>query len=99
MHHRPLDEGFLRVAFREQFGLDWVQPAADTLVKERRSMARRKAAIHQGALRLGNCRWRHTLPDDPAHDALGDAIACAGLFIAQCRHVSCRGPSGGKCLS
>lgn len=99
MHHRPLDEGFLRVAFREQFGLEWVHPAADTLERERRRMARQEAGIHQGALRLGNCRRRYNLPDYPAHNALDDAIACAELFIAQARHASRTGPRVGQCLS
>ncbi|TVP56395.1 MAG: hypothetical protein EA349_08120 [Halomonadaceae bacterium] len=99
MHHKPLDEGFLKLAFQEQFGLDWVQPAADTLALERRRMARREAGIHQGALRLGSCRRRYRLPDYPAHNALDDAIACAELFIAQARHVSAAGPRVSQCLS
>lgn len=99
MHHKPLDEGFLKVAFREEFGLDWVQPGADTLAIERRRMARREAGIHRGALRLGSCRRRYQLPDYPAHNALDDAISCAELFIAQARHVSEAGPRVGQCLS
>ena len=39
------------------------------------------------AYRLASCRARYGLPEYSAHDALTDAIACAELFLAQCRQL------------
>ncbi len=98
VHHRPLDEGFLRVAYQEQFGFPWILPMADTLALERRRLSRRQEGIRKGALRLTECRRRYNLPDYPVHNALTDAISCAELFMAWARHFGGRGPKVGDCL-
>lgn len=98
VHHRPLDEGFLRIAYQERFGLPWAQPMADTLALEKGRLSRRPEGIRKGALRLDACRRRYGLPSYPVHNALIDAIACAELFIAWARHFGGRGPAVRDCL-
>lgn len=46
------------------------------------------------AYRLANCRARYGLPEYRAHDALTDAIACAELFLAQCKRLGPRATLG-----
>jgi DNA polymerase-3 subunit epsilon len=83
-HHAPFETGFLRAAWR---GLGEEPPpltAVCTLRLQRRVLAR--AGVHQpprGALRLWQARARFGLPAVRAHDALGDALACAELYLAQ----------------
>ena len=44
-----------------------------------------------GALRLDTLRRNHNLPPFRAHNALSDAIAASGLFLAQ---IAKRDPKG-----
>lgn len=99
MHHAPLDTGFLRAAFREQFGMDWVQPTADTLVLEKKRMFQREQTLPGNVLRLNRCRERYGLPETGAHNALEDALGCAELFMAWARHYGGNGPRVRDCLS
>ena len=98
VHHRPLDEGFLRLAYEEQFGFPFTLAMADTLALEKKRLSRRPEGIRKGALRLTECRRRYNLPDYPVHNALTDAISCAELFIAWARHFGGRGPAVRDCL-
>jgi DNA polymerase-3 subunit epsilon len=83
-HHAPFETGFLRAAWR---GVGQQPPpltAVCTLRLQRRVLAR--AGIHEpprGALRLWQARARFGLPAVRAHDALGDALASAELYLAQ----------------
>ncbi|WP_077530342.1 exonuclease domain-containing protein, partial [Vreelandella utahensis] len=86
MHHAPLDTGFLRAAYREQFGMDWFQPTADTLVLEKKRLFQREQTMPGNVLRLNRCRERYGLPETTAHNALEDALACGELFMAWARH-------------
>ena len=98
VHHRPMDEGFLHAAYREQFGVDWVHPLADTLALEKRRLMRRNTSLPEGSFRLGECRRRYGLPEYPAHNALQDAIACAEVFMAWAQHHERQGPTIRQCL-
>lgn len=83
-HHAAFETGFLRAAHRD-LGLPAPElPAVCTLRLQRRVLAR--AGVHEpprGALRLWQARARFGLPAVRAHDALGDALACAELYLAQ----------------
>jgi len=98
VHHRPMDEAFLRTAFQETFGLDWVHPFADTLALEKHRLLNSNSALPQGSFRLAECRRRYHLPEYQAHNALQDALACAELFLAWAQHYSHQGPSVRQCL-
>ena len=99
MHHAPLDTGFLRSALKEEFGVDWFHPTADTLELERKRLFQREQNMPQDSLRLNTCRERHSLPRTQAHDALEDALATAELFLAWANHYGRRGPRVRDCLS
>ncbi len=53
-----------------------------TLALQRRLLTRH-GEVPRGALRLWRARERHGLPAVKAHDALGDALACAELYLAE----------------
>ena len=48
--------------------------------------------VRPGDLRLWSARERHGLPVTTAHDALGDALACAELYLAQTAELIASGP-------
>jgi DNA polymerase-3 subunit epsilon len=50
-------------------------------------LSRRGVTPRDGALRLGALRAQYHLPDHALHDALGDAIATAELFLAMAAHA------------
>lgn len=83
-HHAPFDVRFLAAAseaLREDLR---GTPVVCTLRLQRRLLTRRgEEELPRGALRLWQSRRRFGLPDVPAHDALGDALACAELYLAQ----------------
>ncbi|XOZ32132.1 exonuclease domain-containing protein [Halomonadaceae bacterium KBTZ08] len=99
MHHAPLDTGFLRAAYREQFGMDWFQPTADTLRLEKKRLFQREQTLPRNTLRLDRCRERYGLPAINAHNALEDALACGELFMAWARHYGGDGPRVRHCIS
>lgn len=90
-HHAAFELGFLRDAYR---GLGEEPPALTavcTLRLQRRVLA--AAGVHEpprGALRLWQSRARFGLPAVRAHDALGDALACAELYLAQTAELGAR---------
>jgi DNA polymerase-3 subunit epsilon len=67
-------------------------PVVDTLQLARRRCAREGRDPERGELRLDALRRHHNLPRHDMHDALGDAIAAAELFLAQVETVSEGGP-------
>lgn len=82
-HHAPFDLAFLRAAFRSVGEEPPAFPVVCTLDLQRRVLARRGQELTPGALRLWRARERFGLAAAPAHDALGDALACAELYLAQ----------------
>ncbi len=83
-HHAPFDVGFLRSAFREVGERAPRVPIVCTLTLQKRLL--RADALDrwpEGALKLWVARERYGLPTGRAHDALGDAVACAELYLGQ----------------
>ncbi|SDZ85578.1 exonuclease domain-containing protein [Microbulbifer marinus] len=81
-HNAQLDMGFLNRACKSLWGAPLLMPVEDTMQLESRRLLNSHQAIPTGALRLFQCRRRYGLPDVAAHDALGDAIATAELWLA-----------------
>ena len=48
--------------------------------------------VRPGDLRLWRARKRYGLPVTKSHDALGDALACAELYLAQTAELGVSGP-------
>ncbi|HDP89947.1 MAG TPA: 3'-5' exonuclease, partial [Thioalkalivibrio sp.] len=82
-HHARIELRFIDAACRRVFGNGIVIPAIDTEWLARRRFERRNQAFKPKDLGLANVRSRYNLPIHQAHDALGDAIATAELFLAQ----------------
>lgn len=83
-HHAAFETGFLSAAYRSLGEEPPPMTAICTVRLQRRVLAR--AGVHEpprGALRLWQARARFGLPAARAHDALGDALACAELYLAQ----------------
>jgi len=83
-HHAGFELGFLRDAYSAVGEEPPDLTAVCTLRLQRRVLA--AAGVHEpprGALRLWQARARFGLPAVRAHDALGDALACAELYLAQ----------------
>lgn len=81
-HHAPFELAFLEAATRAEGQPPIRPPDVCTLELQRRLLAHQGEVPH-GALRLWRARARHGLPVTKAHDALGDALACAELYLAQ----------------
>ena len=92
-HHAPMDVGFLETAHRSVGESPPVVPVVCTLRLERRSLTRGGAELTPGALRLWRSRRRRGLPTVRAHDALGDAVAAAELYLAQVAELEASGRS------
>ncbi len=83
-HHATFDLGFLQAAFREAGERMPRVPVVCTLALHKRLL--RADALPEwpaGALRLWTARERYGLPAGRPHDALGDALACAELYLGQ----------------
>lgn len=86
VHHRRLDVGFLRSAYR-RVGMSWPSPqvvdTVDLLTRaQRRSVVRDPhLPADLPVLNLTAARREYGLPDYQAHDALCDAIAAGELFL------------------
>ena len=85
LHHAPLDLGYLRRAYRA-CPLPWPRPrVVDTLdLVLAREHRRQRFHPHPEppATALPEARRALGLPPHEAHDALGDALATAELFLA-----------------
>lgn len=81
-HHAGFDRAFLDAAFRAVGEPPLRSYDVCTLELQRRLLSRH-GEIPRGALRLWRARERYGLPVTKAHDALGDALACAELYLAQ----------------
>ena len=90
-HHAPIELGFLGQACKRCFGAQLQIPTVDTLVLALRDIRRSGEPMKAGALRLDTLRRNHNLPPFRAHNALSDAIAASGLFLAQ---IAKRDPKG-----
>ncbi|MCC9620279.1 DNA polymerase III subunit epsilon [Thalassospira sp. MA62] len=90
-HHAPIELGFLGQACKRAFGAPLQIPTVDTLVLALRDIHRAGQPMKPGALKLDTLRRSHNLPRFRAHNALSDAIAASGLFLAQ---VAKRDPKG-----
>jgi DNA polymerase-3 subunit epsilon len=86
VHHRRLDVGFLRNAYR-RVGMSWPSPqvvdTVDLLTRAQRRLAVRDPHLPADlpALNLTAARREYGLPDHQVHDALCDAIAAGELFL------------------
>ncbi|MEQ8967663.1 MAG: exonuclease domain-containing protein [Azospirillaceae bacterium] len=92
-HHAPMEQRFLGAACRRHYGCPLAVPFIDTLALERRSFARRGRVPGDGDLRLPAARARRGLPRYRLHHALGDALACAELFLAQATAIGGKRPA------
>jgi DNA polymerase-3 subunit epsilon len=81
-HNAQLDMGFINKVARSLWGAPVLAPVVDTLQLERKRLMQRTEAIRSGDLRLFQCRLRYGLPEIALHDALGDALATAELWLA-----------------
>ena len=90
-HHAPFELAFLDAAFRSVGEAPALPPAVCTLELQRRLLDRH-GEVGPGELRLWTARARHGRPGTAAHDALGDALACAELYLAQAAELGVSGP-------
>lgn len=83
-HHAAFEVAFLRAAYRAA-GLEPPDPPAVCTLRLQRRLQRVAgvSAPPPESLRLWRSRARFGLPVVPVHDALGDALACAELYLAQ----------------
>lgn len=82
-HYAPFDVRFLDAALRSAGRHPLRVPVVCTLDLQRRLLGRSGEEIPPGALRLWRARESFGMPRTRAHDALGDAVACAELYLAQ----------------
>lgn len=86
VHHRAIDVGFLKDAYRRS-GMRWRSPpvvdTVDLLVKlaHRVHLSRPELPADPPSLNLSAARELQGLPPYQAHDALSDALATAELFL------------------
>ena len=90
-HHAPFELAFLEAAFRAVDEPPVLPPAVCTLELQQRLLGRH-GEVGPGELRLWTARARHGLPVTAAHDALGDALACAELYLAQTAELGASTP-------
>lgn len=90
-HHAPFDLAFLDAAFGS-LGRTPPRPQAVCTQDLQRRILARHGDVPPDGLRLWRARARYGLPTTKAHDALGDAIACAELYLAQVAELGVSGP-------
>lgn len=81
-HNAQLDMGFLNRNLIQHWGAPLLMPVVDTMQVEKKTLLRQNEHIKPGELRLFQCRKRYGLPDVELHNALGDALATAELWLA-----------------
>jgi DNA polymerase-3 subunit epsilon len=91
-HHARFDQTFLDAALSAAGRPVLDAPVVCTLQLQRRLLTRTGQEVPPGALRLWRSRSRYGLPPVRAHDALGDALACAELYLAQVAELTASGP-------
>lgn len=91
-HYAPAELGFLEWGCRRCFGGALLLPAIDTLQLGRWRLERDGQVLVRGDLRLDALRSRFGLPAHAMHDALGDAVATAELFLALAEYQSAGEP-------
>lgn len=91
-HYARAELGFLEWSCRRCFGAGLLLPVVDTLQIGRWRLEREGQMPVRGELRLDGLRARVGLPPHTMHDALGDAVATAELFLAQAEHQSAGEP-------
>ncbi len=82
-HHARIELQFINAACERVFDCGIVIPTIDTEWLARRKLERRNQVYKPSDLSLAAVRGSYNLPIHKAHDALGDAIATAELFLAQ----------------
>jgi DNA polymerase III subunit epsilon len=82
-HFTRIEVGQLTRAVRIVHGIRLPLVTLDTLELQFSILGGEQARIPSGALRLWTAREQYGLPETPPHDALGDALGCAELFLAQ----------------
>jgi DNA polymerase-3 subunit epsilon len=90
-HYARFDLAFLDAAFRAVGEQPVRPPDVCTLELQRRLLTRHREVPHD-ALRLWRARARYGLPLTKPHDPLGDALACAELYLAQVAELGAREP-------
>ncbi|QZY28216.1 3'-5' exonuclease [Nocardioides coralli] len=90
-HHAPFDQAFLDAGLRSVGMAPLRVPVVCTLDLQRRLLTRGGEELPRGALRLWRAREAHGMARAPAHDALGDALACAELYLAQLAELGSTG--------
>ena len=81
VHYEPIEREFLTAACRKLYGSGLKVPTVDTLEIERRHMERMATFPRGEDLRLPRIRQRYGLPAYGSHNALGDALATAELYL------------------
>lgn len=95
VHHRGIDVGFLKRAYKRA-GMRWPRPrvvdTVDLLIKaaNRTPFHAPELPARLPVLNLSKARREHDLPDYQAHDALTDALAAAELFLVLRRKLKAR---------
>lgn len=85
-HFAQMETGFIGQLHKDVRGTKWrlhEREVIDTMTMERRHMERMGTYPRGEDLRLARVRQRYNLPEYGNHNALGDAIACAELYLAQ----------------
>jgi DNA polymerase-3 subunit epsilon len=80
VHHRGIDEAFLKRDFKRK-GLAWPKPRLVDTVDLLLKLSRFAPPDQPRTLNLTAARRRYGLPDYQAHDAYTDAVATAELFL------------------
>lgn len=81
VHYNRIELGFLDAACRKLYGSPFIIPTIDTLVLGERVIGSRNHSIEPARLRLFNLRDDFNLPKYKAHNALGDAMTTAELYL------------------
>lgn len=95
VHHRALELGFLKRAFK-RYRLHWPHPdVVDTTtlllrLAERERRRHPELPADPPVLNLARARRDRGLPEHPAHDALSDALATAELLLVLRRALDAR---------